>query len=95
MLGDYNYDLYSATATMALLSLFSVFLVVCWSGQHVDGQEGWCLCDGMYMCKNRMFVYEPKCVNFGHKDNLNPCIYRDGIVKGYGVPHNCSGVCKV
>ena len=22
-------------------------------------------------------------------------VYRYGIVKGYGVPHNCSGVCKV
>ena len=51
MLGDCNYNLSSATATMAFLSLFSVFLVVCWSGQHVDGQEGWCLCDDMYVKK--------------------------------------------
>ena len=40
VLGDLIKDLHFATATMALLGLFSLLLVACWNGRHVDGQEG-------------------------------------------------------
>ena len=38
VLGDLIEDL--RLATMALLGLFSLLLVACWNGRHVDGQEG-------------------------------------------------------
>ena len=38
VLGDLIEDL--RLATMALLGLFSLLLVACWNGRHVDAQEG-------------------------------------------------------